>query len=58
MGMVDAIMSSAQAHCPDWLTEVAAMEELGVKAEIEAVYTSTGSRRLSQILRDELERLD
>ncbi len=44
-------------HCPDWLTEVDAMEELGVKAETEAAYASGGSRRLSDVLASELQHL-
>ena len=33
------------------------MEDLGVKAEIEAAYSSAGSRRLSDVLAEELQRL-
>jgi len=46
-----------QMHCPDWLAEVGAMEELGVKAETEAAYASGGSRRLSDVLAEELRHL-
>ena len=33
------------------------MEELGVKAEIEAAYSSSGHRRLSDVLAEELQHL-
>ena len=52
-----ALVCAAQVHCADWLTEVDAMEELGVKAEIEAAYASTASRRLSDVLAEELQHL-
>ena len=47
----------AQTYCADWLTELDAMEDIGVKAEIEAAYSGTGRRRLPDILAEELHRL-
>ena len=53
----ESLVTAVQMHCADWLTEVTAMEELGVKAEIEAAYTSGASRRLSDVLAEELQHL-